>query len=204
MSKRIIAGFALLGLAACSTPQPGSPEAYAMAEKKAKDERVAAVKDAADDLPSWYLSPPMDANSLYSPGTAVSGDLQMAIDKATLNAKHELASRLNSTVSSKFKQFVGETGAAEDPVVMTETERVTQSTIAEVNVAGYNLKERKVQPQGTQYRAYVLVQYPLGAANRILVDQVKKSQVLESKLRASKAFQDLEAEIKAAKDKPNS
>lgn len=203
-SRIIIIGLALatLGLAACATPDPGSPEAYALAQKKAKEERVAAVKDTADEMPSWYLSPPTDATSLYGPGTAVSGDLQLALDKATLNAKHDLAARLNGTLSSKFKQFVSESGAAEDALVLTETERVTQSTVAEVNLAGYQLKERKVQPQGTQYRAYVLVQYPLGNANRVLMDQVKKNQALESKLRASKAFQDLESEIKTAKDKP--
>lgn len=59
--------------------------------------------------------------------------------------------------------------------------------------------QAKVAPQGGQYRAYVLIQYPMGNANRVLVDKVKQSQVLETKLRASKAFQDLEREIQDAR-----
>ena len=53
--------------------------------------------------------------------------------------------------------------------------------------------------QGKQYRAYVLLQYPIGKANKVLVDQVKKNRVLEGKLRATKAFKDLEEEIKQAR-----
>ena len=53
--------------------------------------------------------------------------------------------------------------------------------------------------QGKRYRAYVLLQYPLGKAKKILVDQVKNNRVLEGKLRATKAFKDLEEEIKRAR-----
>jgi hypothetical protein len=41
----------------------------------------------------------------------------------------------------------------------------------------------------------------VGENNKVIADQVKKSAVLEAKVRASKAFQDLEQEIEAAKKK---
>jgi len=44
-----------------------------------------------------------------------------------------------------------------------------------------------------------LLRYPLGESNKVVADQVKKSKVLDTKLRASKAFQDLEQEIEAAR-----
>jgi hypothetical protein len=53
--------------------------------------------------------------------------------------------------------------------------------------------------EGRSYRAYVLLRYPVGDANKIVRDQVRKSNQLESRLRASKAFQDLEKEIEAAR-----
>ena len=59
----------------------------------------------------------------------------------------------------------------------------------------------KVLAQGTKYRAYVLLQYPIGKANKMLVDQVKKSRVLEARMRASKAFKELEDDIKNARTK---
>jgi hypothetical protein len=47
----------------------------------------------------------------------------------------------------------------------------------------------------------VLLRYPVGENNRVVADQVKKSAVLDTKIRAAKAFQDLEREIELAKKK---
>lgn len=187
-------------LAGCATPKPGSPEAIAAAEQAKQEARVAAVQSSVEDAPSWFMSPPEpDANSYYAVGTSTSSDLQLALDKATLNAKRSLADTLKSSLSSKLKEFISETGTGEDPVVTSESERVTSNLITETNVAGYTRTKTKIMPQGALYRAYVMLQYPLGNANRILVDRVKQDRILESKLRASKAFQELEQDIQAAR-----
>lgn len=188
-----------LALAACSTPEPGSPAAAALAQQKQQEARAEQVKDTVSDAPSWYLAPPKDDVSLSAAGTAVSADLQMAVDKATLTAKRQVADRLKSQLSAKMKDFTREAGAGEDARVTSEVERVTSNVVTEADMAGYQVAKTEVKPQGTQYRAYVLVQYPLGAANRVLVDQTRKSEVLETRLRASKAFQELEQDILAAR-----
>lgn len=190
---------AALGLAACASPEPGSPAAAALAHQKQQEARTEQVKDTVSDAPSWYLAPPKDDVSLYGAGTATSADLQMAVDKATLTGKRVVADRLKSLLSAKMKDYASESGAGEDARVQSEVERVTSNVVAEANMSGYQVTKTEVKPQGTQYRAYVLVQYPLGAANRVLVDQTRKNEVLESKLRASKAFQDLEQEIQSAR-----
>lgn len=186
-------------LAGCATPEPGSPAARAAAEQKKQEARVAGVQASVDDAPRWFTQPPADADSLYAPGTATSGDMQMAMDKATLSAKRSLADTLRGSLSSKLKEFISESGTGEDPVILTESERVTSNLITETSLAGYSRTETKLVPQGAIYRAYVLLQYPMGNANRILMDRVKQDKMLESKLRASKAFQELEQEIQAAR-----
>jgi len=196
-----LAAPALLG--ACSTPEPGSPASAALARQKQQEARADQVKDTISDAPSWYMAPPKDDLSLYAPATATSADLQMAVDKASLNGKRIIADRLKSLLSAKMKDFASESGAGEDARVISEVERVTSNVVAEANMAGYQLAKTEVKPQGTQYRAYVLVQYPLGDANRVLMDQTRKSEVLDSKLRASKAFQDLEQEIQSARQAKN-
>jgi hypothetical protein len=198
LSVCAVLGAATLALAGCA--QPGTPAWTAQQEQKKEEARVEAVKAAVDEAPSWFLSSPVDPNAIYAPGTAVSGDLQFAIDKAVIGAKRSLADRVNSRLSGKMKEFISETGVGENAQVLSESERVTSNLITEVNVAGYTVTEKKIVPTGNQYRAYVLLQYPLGGANRILVDQVKKNSVLESKLRSSKAFQDLEADIRDARN----
>jgi hypothetical protein len=189
----------VLILAACAQPQPGTPAFTAAEEQHRQEQKTEAVKDAVGDMPSWYLTPPGDDTSLYAPGTATSGDLQFAVDKAVIGAKRALADRINSRLSSKLKEFLSESGAADDARAMVESERVTNNLITEVNLSGYQITEKTVMPAGSQFRAYVLVQYPLGKANRILLDQIQKSDLLESKVRASKAFQELEKDIDAAK-----
>lgn len=183
----------------CASPTPGSPAAVYEQEQTKEEARVEATEETVDELPDWFLNLPKDEHSVFAAGTATSPDLQLAMDKGTLNAKRTLADRINGLLSSKMKEFVAETGQGEDTSVVTEVERVTTNLITEVNVAGYTQEDAKIIPQGNKYRAYVLLRYPVGKANRILVDQVKKNRVLEGKLRASKAFQDLEEEIKRAR-----
>ncbi|OAN48827.1 hypothetical protein A6A04_19705 [Paramagnetospirillum marisnigri] len=186
-------------IAGCATPEPGSPAAVALAHQKQQEMRADQVKDTVSDAPSWFTAPPKDEFSLYAPGTATSSDMQMAVDKATLNGKRIVADRLKSLLSAKMKDFASESGMAEDARVMSEVERVTTNVVTEANMAGYQAVKSEIKPQGTQYRAYVLVQYPLGEANRIMVDQTRKSDLLDGKLRASKAFLDLEKDIQAAR-----
>jgi hypothetical protein len=71
--------------------------------------------------------------------------------------------------------------------------------ITEVNLAGFTREKSELIPQGKGYRTYVLLRYPLGDSNRMIVDQMKKSAVLDAKLRASEAFKELEKEIESAK-----
>lgn len=199
-SSLAVVGLILLGsLAACAQPEPGTPAAAAAAERLKEENRVATVKTTADETPSWFLNPPRDDYAIYAPATATSSDMQLALDKAVLSAKRSLADTLSGLLSSKMKQFISESGSSEDAVVMTESERVTSNLITETNLAGYQRTQAKIVPQGNQYRAYVLLQYPTGSANKVLMDRVKQERGLESKLRASKAFQDLEQEIQDAR-----
>jgi hypothetical protein len=183
----------------CASPLPGSPAAVYEKEQKKEEAHVEATKETVVEIPIWYLNLPQEAHSVYAAGTATSGDLQLAMDKSILNAKRILADSIKGLLSSKMKQFVDESGSGDDSVLTNEASKVTTNLITEANVAGYKQADAKVLAQGKQYRAYVLLQYPLGKANKVLVDQVKKNRILEGKLRATKAFKDLEEEIKRAR-----
>ncbi|MBF0561071.1 MAG: hypothetical protein HQL37_03430 [Alphaproteobacteria bacterium] len=195
----LCAGLSALALAACASPPPGSPEWVAEQEQNKQEARVNAVKSTVDELPSWYTTLPTDAVSVYAAGVGASTDLQFAEDKAVLAAKRSLADHINSRLSSKMKEFLSESGAGENAQVMAESERVTSNLITEVNLSGYSITEKKFIPAGQQYRVYVLLRYPLGTANRILVDQVNKNHLLQSKVDASRAFQELERDIRDAR-----
>ena len=200
MSKLIFTLIPLTLLASCAGPEPGSPAWNAQLEQKKQEAKAEAVKDTLSDLPDWFASPPVDEHAIYQGGTAVSGDLQFAWDKAVLAAKRSLADRVNSRISAKVKEFLAESGAAENAKVLYDSERTTTNLITEANLSGYAVSDKKIIPLGTQYRVYVLLQYPMGNANRMLLDQVKKDEALETQVRASKAYQELERDIQSARN----
>jgi len=138
---------------------------------------------------------------LYAKATEVSTNRQMAVDKAMHLARKELAQQLGARVSAKIRDFATESGRANDDDFQGEVERVGQSVALDVNLAGYVRENDDVVAEGGKYRAFVMLRYPVGESNKVVANQVKKSAALESKVKASKAWQDLELEIEAAKKK---
>ena len=57
------------------------------------------------------------------------------------------------------------------------------------------MAEVEIRPQGSYYRTFVLIEYPVGAANDILVEQVRRNNLLYSKIRSSKSFKELEESV---------
>lgn len=191
----LLSAAALVGCA--SAPKPGSPEAAVLEERKKEEQQTKAVSRAVSNIPDWYLNPPVGENAMYSAGVATSADMQFAIDRAVLSAKTALASQLNNRVSARIRDFMNEVGLANDASMSAEAERVSQNVVTEVNLAGFRREKSEVFQEGRTYRAYVLLQYPMGDANKIVRDQVRKSNQLEARLKASKAFQELEKEIES-------
>ena len=154
------------------------------------------VKKTADDVPEWMLKLPEDDEAFYSAGTAVSRDMQLAIDKANLAAKRNLADRIGGELSSQVKEFVIESGDMyNDDLVTLDVERVTKNVMARINVAGYVPHEMEIYPFGTMYRVYSLIAYPIGAHNDILIEQIRKNRALYAHVRSSVAFKELELEV---------
>lgn len=188
----------IFGLGACSSPDIGSPAWVAEMAKQRQEDRAEQRRDVVSEIPSWYLSVPKDGLSLYGAGTATSTDLQMALDKATLLAKRDLADHIKNQLSSKIKQFTAESGSADDPQFRSEVESVTTNMIAEVDLSGYELVKKTVSANDGLYRVYALAQYPMGSANRVLMERLKRDAAVDGRLRASKAFLELEQDIRNA------
>ena len=82
-----------------------------------------------------------------------------------------------------------------DATVMTEIEKVAKNVIANVDVAGYSPIKVDVFPSGTQYRAFVLLEYSDKEAAKILFNRMRKDRMVYSRLRSNKAWKELEAEV---------
>jgi protein-disulfide isomerase len=191
---------ALSGLiGACATPKPGTPEAFYKEQQEKKEMVKKQVSASVEEAPEWFTQPPEDAIRINAVATNYSSDMQLAIDKAVQDAKAHLADKLQGVMSGKVNKFMAETGAADNVEVTQEFSKVSTSLFTNVSLSGYAVAKQKVISQGNGYRAYVLVNYPVGAANRVLVDQVRQNAILASKLQASKAYAELEKDVDGTK-----
>ena len=192
----------LVGLGACAkNPNPTAILNTPMI--KYKTEKVVA---ATSNIPKWYKKLPIKDNAIYSVGSSSSPDLQLSVDMATLNAKYTLADRINGKLDGMMKTFMTRLGTDEDisATTMSEVEKVVKNVIASVDVAGYNPKEIEVFPSGTQFRAFVLLEYSDTEARKIIMNRMMKDKLVYSKIRSTNAFKELEKEVKGSKKEDES
>ncbi len=148
------------------------------------------------ELPDWYLNPPKDANYIFGKATSTSQDLQLAIDKAKQEARLDIAENLESHIMALIKKFDEEVGGAEDSELLTQFTKVSKNVVDQTLV-GSRENKTKVKKEGKGYRAFVLMEFPVGKAREELLKQLYSSEnnQLYTRFRASQSFQDLKEEI---------
>ena len=193
MNTKLMASVSALALvlSACASQEPKP-----MAETPEVIYKTAKVKAAVSIVPDWYNEMPEKKGSIFTVGSAVAPDLQFAVDIATMNAKVVLADRINGKLKSLTKSWMAKIGQTDvDASVMTEIEKVTKNVIANVDVSGYNPTKVDVFPSGTQYRAFVLLEYSDKEAAKIIFNRMRKDRLVYSRLRSTEAWKELEAEV---------
>ena len=151
------------------------------------------------DIPAWYTHVPQDSSYIYAVNTATSQDMQIAYDKATTGARAELGRQVELKVSGLQKRFEEETGVAQDAQLMQQFTQATK-TVVSTTMSGTRVKEKTHVKDGDIYRAYVLAEYPLGAANAALVQAIKANEQMYTRFRASQVYKDLDQEAKKYED----
>ena len=192
MNSKIImlSAVSVLALTACSATQD---EEVSKIQKVTYEYKRDRVQEQIDTIPEWFKLMPTDSDNIFSAGTSVTPDMQFAIDAAVLNAKVILADRINSRLRSQIKQFRAKVGDGDlDSTVMTELEKAVKNITANTDVSGYHIANLEVVPHGTQYRAYVLLEYSDAEARKILSNRVRKDQMLMDKIRATRAWRELD------------
>ena len=193
MNTKLMASVSALALvlSACASQEPKP-----MAETPEVIYKTAKVNAAVTVVPDWYKVMPEKEGSIYTVGAAVAPDLQFAVDIATMNAKVVLADRINGKLKSLTKSWMAKLGQTDvDASVMTEIEKVSKNVIANVDVSGYNPTKVDVFPSGTQYRAFVLLEYSDKEAAKIIFNRMRKDRLVYSRLRSNEAWKELEAEV---------
>ena len=187
---RLILIGGLFLLAACKTVDE---EALDTAE--VSQQTLTPEETIVSNMPDWCLNLPSSEVALYRCGIGESSDLNMARNRAVLDAKRGLADSIDSQISSRMEDFLKATGTGDNEEIRQRSEVVTKSVTVEAQLIGYKETKAETQSVGSKFLHYVLLEYPIGQANQALLTKIKEDEVLSTTEAADKAMAELEAEI---------
>ncbi len=153
------------------------------------------------EIPDWYLTPQTSPDYIYGKATATSQDLQLAIDKAKQGARLDIAENLESHIMALIKKFDEEVGGVEEGELLTQFTQVSKNVVDQTLV-GSRENKTKVKEEGKGYRAFVLMELPIGKAREELLKQLYSSENenLYTRFRASQSFQELKEEVESLRE----
>ena len=133
-------------------------------------------------VPNWYMADYSERKAcdtkrfgkgkdklcIFGVGTAVSPDLNLAIEKAKMIAKAEMADIIKGEMNKESKQFITELGKTQTKTIVSEVESTIVNVIKDTPVRGYEIFEQDVTMTNQKYyRAWVGLRLPLGEYNKM-------------------------------------
>lgn len=161
--------------------------------KPAVDLTPAASRETINNLPGWYLKPPTDRDYLFGTATAVSRDVQIAINKAQADARNAIAQGLEVKYGALNKRFVEEVGR-EGAQLLDQYTQVYKGVVS-TTLVGSRARQQVLRTEGSVYRAIVLMELPVGEMSKRLLEQLRAQEQLYTRFRATEAFKELDAEV---------
>ena len=144
--------------------------------------------------PDWFTNVPENPDTLFAATTATSKDLQMAINKAQQQGRANIGTQVEVRLQGMNKQFQEETGVGQDADFASLMTVVIKEVVSQT-LSGSKAKYQVTRKEGDLWRACVLMTYPIGAANARFLENLKKQQLIEQRVRATDAFKELENEV---------
>ena len=179
-----IIGFLFIGCGSKSGPDL-SPEASSKTVK---------------NVPDWYLDTPKTEGYLYAASNATSQSMQLAVDKARMQAVSELSQMMKSEWSGYTKRVQEEIGTGLDSELLDTFSQTQENTISN-QLENILVKEKDIQvlrSNGTNiYNVYVLVEFDTNGAHEKLLTQIKADQQLYDAIRASELVDEMEQKVEA-------
>ena len=172
--KTIMIALLALGLTNCAQTN------YKVKQEVKEEGRV------LNQVPQWYVDAKIDKGFIfnkdadkfiYSVGQGSSPDLQLAIEKAMMIAKAELADKLRGQMNKRTDLYITEVGSEGNKEVVSKVEEVIVNVVRETMIQGYESWEKAVYetPEG-EYRVYIGLKMGVGDAN-MLAEYIAKNSI---------------------------
>jgi len=130
-----------------------------------------------NQVPQWYVDAKIDKGFIfnkdadkfvYAVGQGNSPDLQLAIEKAMMIAKAELADKLHGQMNKRTDLYITEIGAEGNKKVVSKIEQTIVNVVKGTMIQGYESWEKDVYetPNG-EYRVYIGLKMGVGDSNKL-------------------------------------
>lgn len=176
----------LLFLAVCSALAAGLSGCSSTPEAK----KAEAQQSMFDDFQK-ISTQIVESGGIAVVGIGESKSLELALKQAKANGRVELAQLLKTKLEAIREEFVEETGLTEDAQILAQFESTAQAIISE-QIQGRVAKELKYEILDGTVNAYALMELD----PQIVMTQLTKEKELYPRFRATKAFENLDKEIK--------
>ena len=161
-------------------PQVVPVHPYAMPARQAR---------VVPQAPEWFVRMPEDtAEMTFAVGTATSTDEQMAYDKARMAAERKLVEQMYARITTQTNSFKADRGSA----TIENYQQVTRKN-ARGELSGAQRVDSQVTHDGQNYKVYVLLRLPTGAANTMQTRRDQARLQREAEIRGRAAERDMDA-----------
>ena len=161
-----------------------------------------------NEVPKWYVNDfskkkacntprfGKDKNKMciFGVSTAVSPDLQLAIEKGMMVAKSELADKVKGEMNKSSKIFITELGKNHNKTTVSEVESTIVNLIKNTPVRGYEIFAKDItMTKNGYYRVWIGLRLPMGEYNKMYNFTIAEAvDAYNVKSKAKIAFEKLE------------
>jgi hypothetical protein len=188
----------LIGIAVAGLLMANCSATYNMKSEKGK---------VLNEVPKWYMADFKESKACDTPkfgkdkdkmcifgvGTAVSPDLNLAIEKGMMIAKAELADIIKGEMNKSSKQFITELGKNNNKTTVSEVESTIVNLIKETPVRGYEIFAKDVTiTKNKYYRVWIGLRLPMGEYNKMYNFTIEEAvDAYNTKEKADLAYKEL-------------
>ena len=139
-----------------------------------------------NQVPQWYVDAKIDKGFIfnknadkyvYAVGQGNSPDLQLAIEKAMMIAKAELADKLHGQMNKRTDLYITEIGSEGNKKVVSKIEQTIVNVVKATMIQGYESWEKDVyETPENEYRVYIGLKMGVGETNK-LAEYIAKNAI---------------------------
>ena len=154
---------------------------------------LGACASTLNKMPKWFLNPPQKKGYIYANGTEKGNEMQNALDEATDVAARRLSQTIESDMEANSKRVQEEI----KDIAVTDVYENIQSSVMAASMNNWKVVKQDVVPEGSLFRAYVMIEWNKGAAYDILMEKFEAEEELNQRFRKTELWKDMKKEVDA-------